>query len=270
VQLSCAWAPAGLRYPIGTASSAFVRAKVAATRALLGGAARFPLYDNVQAAQAAMFADFWGSGSFVELAAKGAPDALELERRAVLSRYLTRVNSAGASPPQETGLISNSWAGKFHLEMRFWHHAHWPVWGNSELMARSWGFYFDLLPNATSLAAYQGYEGARWMKMLGLANPLLNGVGGARAIDVAWLGTDSPPAAFPSSSHAACPASMLAPRARRRQAPRQGRSKCRPLRWSRVHEKRVRTRLMCKSLPGARMERMWLMLRCSCPPRSRR
>jgi hypothetical protein len=118
VQLSCVWAPAGLRYPIGTASSAFVRAKVAATRALLGGAARFPLYADVQASQAAMFAGFWGSSSFVELAAKGAPDALELERRVVLSRYLTRVNSAGASPPQETGLISNSWAGKFHLEMR--------------------------------------------------------------------------------------------------------------------------------------------------------
>ena len=113
VELSCVWAPAGLRYPIGAVSSAYVRAKVAATRALLGGAARFPLYADVQAAQAAMFAGFWGGGSFVELAASGAPDALELERRVVLSRYLTRVNSAGASPPQETGLISNSWAGKF-------------------------------------------------------------------------------------------------------------------------------------------------------------
>ena len=113
VELSCVWAPAGLRYPIGTASSAFVRAKVAATRALLGGVARFPFYADVEAAQAAMFNVFWAGGSFVELAAKGAPDALELERRVVLSRYLTRVNSAGASPPQETGLISNSWAGKF-------------------------------------------------------------------------------------------------------------------------------------------------------------
>lgn len=161
VELSCVWAPAGLAYPIGTTSSDFVRAKVAATRALLGGAARFPFYDDVQAAQAAMFSDYWQSASFVELAANGAADAFELERRVVLSRYLMRVNSAGASPPQETGLISNSWNGKFHLEMRFWHHSHWPVWGNSDLMARSWGFYFDLLPNATSLAAHQGYEGAR-------------------------------------------------------------------------------------------------------------
>jgi hypothetical protein len=60
-------------------------------------------------------------------------------------------------------------------------------------MARSWGFYADLLPNATSLAAHQGYAGARWLKMLGLANPLLDGVGGARAIDVAWIGHDARP-----------------------------------------------------------------------------
>jgi hypothetical protein len=62
--------------------------------------------------------------------------------------------------------------------------------GDSDLMARSWGFYFDLLPNATSLAAHQGYAGARWLKMLGLANPLLDGVGGAAAIDVPWIGRD--------------------------------------------------------------------------------
>lgn len=60
-------------------------------------------------------------------------------------------------------------------------------------MARSWGFYVDLLPNATSLAAHQGYAGARWLKMLGLANPLLDGVGGAAAIDVPWIGHDAPP-----------------------------------------------------------------------------
>ena len=113
VQLSCLWAPAGLLYPIGLTSSAYVQGKVAATRALraavaAGGA--LPFYSAVHAAGAAMLADFWAGGSFVELASRGAPDALELERRIVLSRYLTRVNSAGASPPQETGLISNSCA----------------------------------------------------------------------------------------------------------------------------------------------------------------
>lgn len=113
VQLSCLWAPAGLLYPIGLTSSPFVQAKAAATRKLraaVAGGSMLPFYDAVHAAGAAMLADFWMGGSFVELAAHGAPDALELERRTVLSRYLTRVNSAGASPPQETGLISNSCA----------------------------------------------------------------------------------------------------------------------------------------------------------------
>ena len=113
VLLSCLWAPAGLLYPIGLTSSAYVQGKVAATRALraaVAGGGALPFYDAVQGAGAAMLADFWAGGSFVELAARGAPDALELERRIVLSRYLTRVNSAGASPPQETGLISNSCA----------------------------------------------------------------------------------------------------------------------------------------------------------------
>ena len=32
-------------------------------------------------------------------------------------------------PPQETGLTCNSWYGKFHLEMHYWHAAHFASWG---------------------------------------------------------------------------------------------------------------------------------------------
>lgn len=96
-------------------SSAYVQARVATARALLAG--RFPLQPAVQAAAAAMWASFWAGGAFVDLASGSAdPNAWELERRVVLSRFLTRSNSAGACPPQETGLLSNSWSGKFHLE----------------------------------------------------------------------------------------------------------------------------------------------------------
>ena len=73
--------------------------------------------------------------------------------------------------------------------MRVWHQAHWPLWGNPELMDRSHAFYFDVLPNATALAAFQGYRGARWQKMLGLANPFNR----SATIDVPWLGTDFAP-----------------------------------------------------------------------------
>jgi hypothetical protein len=89
------------------------------------------------------------------------PDAVELERRTVLSQYLTRANSAGMTPPQETGLLSNSWSGRFHLEMRWWHQAHFPLWGRPDWLDRSHAFYFELLENATSLAAQQGFRGAR-------------------------------------------------------------------------------------------------------------
>ena len=57
------------------------------------------------------------------------PRAWELERRIVLSQYLLAVNSAGATPPAETGLIYNTWTGKFHLEMHWWHAAQFPLWG---------------------------------------------------------------------------------------------------------------------------------------------
>ena len=193
IALSCLWTPAGLAYPIGMATSAYVQGRVAAAGALLAqGAPRLPLQPAVQAASAAMWELFWAGGSFVHLLASGTQDprAAELERRVVLSRFLTRSSSAGACPPQETGLLSNSWSGKFHLEMRFWHQAHWALWGNPELLHRSTGFFLDLLPNATSLARFQGYKGARWLKMLGLAQTH-NASG---AVDVAWLGTAVEPA----------------------------------------------------------------------------
>ena len=58
---------------------------------------------------------FWSEGGAVELT--GGRDARELERRVVLSQYLTAIQCAGSLPPQETGLTCNSWYGKFHLEM---------------------------------------------------------------------------------------------------------------------------------------------------------
>lgn len=87
--------------------------------------------------------------------------------------------------------------------MRWWHQAHWSLWGNPELLDRTNAFYFDLLPNATSLARFQGYDGARWSKMLGLAN-----TGNAStAIDVPWLGTDYAP--MPSFINSSSPGLLL-------------------------------------------------------------
>ena len=68
-------------------------------------------------------------------------------------------------PPQETGLTCNSWYGKFHLEMHYWHAAHFATWGRPALLERSLGWYDAILPSAREKARQQGYAGARWPKM---------------------------------------------------------------------------------------------------------
>ena len=89
----------------------------------------------------------------------------ELERRIVLSQYLTAIQCAGRTPPQETGLTFNSWEGKFHLEMHWWHAAHFALWNRLPLLEKSLDFYRSILPRARGTAARQGYTGARWPKM---------------------------------------------------------------------------------------------------------
>ncbi|UUZ95555.1 hypothetical protein LJK87_14575 [Paenibacillus sp. P25] len=110
---------------------------------------------------------FWLEGGAVELADSRDPRAAELERRIVLSQFLTAIHSAGSLPPQETGLLYNSWFGKPHLEMHWWHAFHFPLWGRAHLLRRSMGWYGAILPKARELAASQGYTGARWPKMIG-------------------------------------------------------------------------------------------------------
>ncbi len=85
----------------------------------------------------------------------------------MLSQYLTAVNSAGLYPPQEEGLFSNSWNGKFHLEMHAWHAAHFAVWGRPQLLERSMPWYLAHLDEAKARAKEMGVKGAWWPKMVG-------------------------------------------------------------------------------------------------------
>lgn len=110
---------------------------------------------------------FWNSGAAIDFSESGDSRAFELERRVVLSQFLTALHSGGSLPPQETGLIYNSWFGKFHLEMHWWHGAHFPIWGRGHILAKSLDWYDTLLPYAKDLAGSQGYQGARWPKMVG-------------------------------------------------------------------------------------------------------
>ena len=121
VSFGCLYTPVGaggaLVYPVG-ADQPWLQKKKADTQALLDGGGGLPGHSAVAAAAASFWADFWSSGAFVDLASNtNDPQAFELERRVVLSQYLLRVNDAGAEPPQETGLLCNSWNGKHHNEM---------------------------------------------------------------------------------------------------------------------------------------------------------
>jgi len=110
---------------------------------------------------------FWESGGAIDLSQSTDPRWRELERRIVLSQYLMKVNEAGSLPPQESGLVNNGWFGRFHMEMLWWHAAHWALWNRWSELNRSLSIYTKLLPGAKKLAASQGYLGARWPKCIG-------------------------------------------------------------------------------------------------------
>ena len=108
---------------------------------------------------------YWKSGGAIDLSGSSDKRAHELERRIVLSQYLIAIQSRGHLPPAETGLTCNSWYGKFHLEMWYWHHAFFPLWGRVAELKRTLAYYKKILPLARELAKEQGYKGARWTKM---------------------------------------------------------------------------------------------------------
>jgi hypothetical protein len=109
---------------------------------------------------------FWGSGGAVDLSESTDPRWKELERRIVLSQYLTAIQSRQQYPPQETGLTCDSlWHGKFHLEMHWWHSVHFALWGRLEYLENTLGYYFNIMPQAKAYTRMQGYEGVRWPKM---------------------------------------------------------------------------------------------------------
>lgn len=111
----------------------------------------------------------------------------------VLSQYILMSQEAGSNPPQETGLMTNSWYGKFHLEMRWHHQFHFLLWGRGHLAARADGFFDAVREPARDFTArmqvhpvpgaswftlevivslcvvlfMQGYDGVRWPKMVG-------------------------------------------------------------------------------------------------------
>lgn len=124
-----------------------------------------PGFQEISENSSSEWKNYWMKGGMVDFSGSTDARASELERRIVLSQYLTRIQCAGTVPPQETGLTCNSWYGKFHLEMHWWHAAHFAFWNHPELLEKSMDWYREILPKAKEIANRQGFDGARWPKM---------------------------------------------------------------------------------------------------------
>ncbi len=128
---------------------------------------KLPGVAQTQSAAEKHWRRFWNDGGAIDLAGSTDPRAPELERRIVLSLYNTALHCAGSLPSAETGLLCNSWYGKFHLEMHWWHSVHFTAWNRFALFEKSLAIYERILPLARDTARRQGYRGARWPKMIG-------------------------------------------------------------------------------------------------------
>ena len=126
-----------------------------------------PDFDATLAAAAAHWEKYWTRGGMVDFSGSTDPRAAALEERIILSQYLTAVQMAGETPPQESGLTCNTWYGKHHTEMIWWHAAQFALWNHDDLLAKNLAWYVKQLPAARRLAAERGLKGARWAKMVG-------------------------------------------------------------------------------------------------------
>lgn len=109
--------------------------------------------------------EYWTNGGVVDFGNVKDERAREIERRVVTSQYLCAINCSGNMPPQESGLTYNTWFGRPHLEMYWWHGLHFAQYGHTEMLDRGLEWYATALDEAKAIAKRQGYKGARWMKM---------------------------------------------------------------------------------------------------------
>jgi len=123
-------------------------------------------YERALKSTMKQWASFWENGAIADFSECTDPRAPELERRVVLSQYLTAINCTSDTPPQETGLTYNSWFGRPHLEMTWWHAVDFALWNRPEIIEKWLEWYGETAaPKACEIARRQGFKGVRWMKM---------------------------------------------------------------------------------------------------------
>ena len=126
---------------------------------------QLPTFNMTEKASQEHWSKFWEQGAAVDFSNCTDPRAKELERRVILSQYLLAIQCTGSTPPQETGLTFNSWYGKYHMEMIWWHQAWLSLWGHPEMLDKTLNWYNKVEPIAKDIARRQGFDGVRWMKM---------------------------------------------------------------------------------------------------------
>jgi len=124
-----------------------------------------PTNAEIKANNQIAWQNFWNRTAAVDFSGSTDKRAAELERRIILSQYLIKIQETNSSIPQETGLTYNSWYGKPHSEMPYWHLGHYPYWNQASLLEKAMQWYFTAKNKAKEIAKRQGFEGVRWPKM---------------------------------------------------------------------------------------------------------
>ena len=127
-----------------------------------------PTGSETRDAVAAHWQRFWSTGGAIDLSQSKDPRWPELERRIVLSQYQMAAQSAGSWPSAETGLMGlDAWSSQFHMEMVWWHLAHYGLWDRWAMAERALDCYQRFLPVARQLARQFDYQGVKWGKQVG-------------------------------------------------------------------------------------------------------
>jgi hypothetical protein len=129
----------------------------------------FPDLGKIFAENSKAWKKFWSTGGALDLSGSKDPRWRELERRVVLSQYHTAAMSSGSWPPAEVALLGiDPWRGQFHMEMIWWHLAHFALWDRWERATNALACYQRFTPAARTLAEQLGYKGLKWPKSVGL------------------------------------------------------------------------------------------------------
>ncbi|MBO7678533.1 MAG: hypothetical protein J6S75_02580, partial [Thermoguttaceae bacterium] len=127
-----------------------------------------PDFDRVRGESVSGWESFWQQGGAVDLSLSEDPRWFELERRIVLSQYQLKISDSGEYPAAEAGLLSmDCWCDRFHMEMVWWHLAHWFLWQRERYADRALGCYERFKDGAAVLAKQLGYVGYKWQKSVG-------------------------------------------------------------------------------------------------------